>query len=141
MQLYESKSKPGQLMLYEGGERAPRRETKLEQRYDWWSKQLQRVQMQKLENGLKKLPPESYLANNGKNPYYFIINKIANKAVRLKFGLSKTCKKKDMTNEMLIYRQQKIEEIIRATFAKCKGEIEHMSPLIYDNIDTNNKGV
>lgn len=131
MQLYESKSQPGQLMLYEGGGNGTK--YNLSKQADWWRRKIQSIQMKRLADNLKELPLESYLSNNGKNPCYFMANKIANKAVRIHFKLDKTYRKKDMTPEMLDYRQSKMEIIISTIIAKYKGDIKHMSPLIYDN--------
>lgn len=132
--LYESKSYPGQLMLYEGGESIHRHEIKDSRQANWWYKQMQLIQMKRLDKGLRELPYEKYFANNGKNYYYFAANKMANKAVRIKFGLSKTYKKKDMSPEMLKYRHVVMNQIIAGFLAKARGQIKHVSPLIYDNI-------
>lgn len=131
MQLYESKKYKGQLMLYEGGEK----HLPLDSRQSsWWFKTIQRIQMERLDEGLEELPLEEYFSNNGKNKYYFIVNKMANKAVRLKFGLDRTYTKKEMTPDMLAYRTWKMERIISTLLLKLKGEIKHISPLIYENL-------
>ncbi|MDE7425374.1 MAG: hypothetical protein K2N51_17080 [Lachnospiraceae bacterium] len=131
MQLYESKKYKGQLMLYEGGEKYSPLDSR---QATWVYKTIQRIQMERLDKGLEKLPLEDYLSNNGKNKYYFIVNKIANKAVRLRFGLDRTYTKKEMTPAMLEYRTWKMERIIASLLLKLKGEIKHMSPLIYENL-------
>lgn len=91
----------------------------------FWSKKVQKEQMKFISETLS--PPE-------KSSFYFIANKIANKAVKLKFKLDKPIKKKDMSTEMLEFRAVIMNRVIALGVAKQLGAIDHISPIIYNSL-------
>ena len=70
---------------------------------------------------------------------YFKANSLANKAVRMEFGLKNTIYKKDMTPEMLEFRDKILNKIVKLLIEKEKGYIEHIAPLVYENINYESK--
>lgn len=72
---------------------------------------------------------------NAKNRKLYIkANMIANKAVKIKFGLEKTISKKDMTEEMLKFRTEMLSKIVNLLIAQDRGKIEHISPKVFNGI-------
>lgn len=72
---------------------------------------------------------------NAKNKELYIkANTIANKAVKIKFELEKTIPKKDMTEEMLKFRTKMLSKIVNLLIDQDRGEIEHISPKVFNSI-------
>lgn len=74
------------------------------------------------------------IRNSNNKKLYIKANTIANKAVKIKFGLEKTIPKKDMTEEMLKFRTKMLSKIVNLLIDQDRGEIEHISPKVFNDI-------
>lgn len=74
--------------------------------------------------------------NNINAGMYIKANMIANKAISIKFGYSKTLKKNQMSIDMLKERQNVLEQVISLMVDQYLGaNIPHVSEIIYKNIN------
>ena len=101
-----------------------------EQTLKYRSTQHQKTQMKVLYENIKDIKNKKI---------YFKANSLANKAVRMEFGLKNTIYKKDMTPEMLEFRDKILNKIVKLLIEKEKGHIEHIAPLVYENINYESK--
>lgn len=86
-----------------------------------------KVQMAKLDNGVKNKNPIKYLK----------ANTLSDKAVSMMFGYKKMIKKDEMTSDMLKERIKIMEQVTSLMVAQSLGiDIKSISEVIYKNIKT-----